>query len=165
MLKGLLELSAVPGDSFRAGLQRWSAPCEKTGKAASGMKNQNLELCDRCQGRPVWALCWSQRKCKIYLERDEEATRWLWYSHAFRETNSLRTIQIVECSLLHRRAREMQSLLLAKDPDQHLWKSFIPHVYVSKPTTPIPWCLQRKGEYNHNNPIIHMLCVQTVNNQ
>ena len=28
-----------------------------------------------------------------------------------------------------------QSLLLAKDPDQHLWKSFIPHVYVSKPTT------------------------------
>ena len=29
-----------------------------------------------------------------------------------------------------------QSLLLAKDPDQHLLKSFIPHVYVSKPTTP-----------------------------
>ena len=31
-----------------------------------------------------------------------------------------------------------QSLLLAKDPDQHLWKSFIPHVYVSEPTTPNP---------------------------
>ena len=31
-----------------------------------------------------------------------------------------------------------QSLLLAKDPDQHLWKSFIPHVYVSKPTNPSP---------------------------
>ena len=30
-----------------------------------------------------------------------------------------------------------QSLLLAKDPDQHLWKSFIPHVYVSELTTPI----------------------------
>ena len=29
-----------------------------------------------------------------------------------------------------------QSLLLAKDPNQHLWKSFIPHVYVSEPTTP-----------------------------
>ena len=29
-----------------------------------------------------------------------------------------------------------QSLLLAKDPDQHLWKSFILHVYVSEPTTP-----------------------------
>ena len=56
-------------------------------------------------------------------------------SHAFRETNSLRrTVQIVECSLLHRQARG--SLLLAKDPDQRLWKSFIPHVYVSEPTTP-----------------------------
>ena len=31
-----------------------------------------------------------------------------------------------------------QNLLLDKDADQHLWKSFIPHVYVSKPTTPIP---------------------------
>ncbi|XP_055398006.1 general transcription factor IIF subunit 2 isoform X2 [Bubalus kerabau] len=40
-------------------------------------------------------------------------------SHAFRETNSLRrTVQIVECSLLHRQARG--SLLLAKDPDQRL---------------------------------------------
>ena len=29
-----------------------------------------------------------------------------------------------------------QSLLLAKDPDQHLWESFIPHVYVSEATTP-----------------------------
>ena len=29
-----------------------------------------------------------------------------------------------------------QSLLLAKDPDQHLWKSFVPHMYVSEPTTP-----------------------------
>ena len=29
-----------------------------------------------------------------------------------------------------------QSLLLAKDPNQHLWESFIPHVYVSEPTTP-----------------------------
>ena len=41
------------------------------------------------------------------------------YSHAFWETNSLRrTMQIMECSLLHWRPR--QSLLLAKDPDQHL---------------------------------------------
>ena len=29
-----------------------------------------------------------------------------------------------------------QSLLLAKDPDQHLWKSFIPHVKVSKTHQP-----------------------------
>ena len=29
-----------------------------------------------------------------------------------------------------------QSLLLAKGPDQHLWKSFVPYVYVSEPTTP-----------------------------
>ena len=40
-------------------------------------------------------------------------------SHAFWETNSLRrTMQIVECSLLHRRAQG--SLLLAKDPDKFL---------------------------------------------
>ena len=30
-----------------------------------------------------------------------------------------------------------QSLLLAKDPDKHLWKPSIPHVYVSEPTNPI----------------------------
>ena len=30
-----------------------------------------------------------------------------------------------------------QSLLLAKDPNQHLWKSFFyTHVYMSEPTTP-----------------------------
>ena len=43
-------------------------------------------------------------------------------------------MQIVERSLLHRRAQG--SLLLAKDPDQHLGKSFIPHEYMSEPTTP-----------------------------
>ena len=38
-------------------------------------------------------------------------------SHAFQETHSLRrTMQTVECSLLHRRAKG--SLLLAEDPDQ-----------------------------------------------
>ena len=58
---------------------------------------------------------------------------WTCCSHAFWETNSLRrTMQIVKCSLLHRWAQG--SLLLAKD--QHLWKSFIPHVHVSNPTTP-----------------------------
>ena len=40
-------------------------------------------------------------------------------SHTFRETHSLRrTMQIVECSLLHRRAQG--SLLFTKDPDQFL---------------------------------------------
>ena len=40
-------------------------------------------------------------------------------SHAFQETNLLRrTMQIVECSLLHLRAQG--SLLLAKDPNQFL---------------------------------------------
>ena len=60
-----------------------------------------------------------------------------------------------------------QSLLLAKGPDQHLWKSFIPHEVSTCPNPPpqIPWGLQRKGKYSHNNPIIHMLCVQTVNNR
>ena len=49
---------------------------------------------------------------------------WLCCSHAFRETNSLRrTMQIVECSLLHFPAPR-QSLLLAKDPDQFLWKPY-----------------------------------------
>ena len=43
-------------------------------------------------------------------------------SHAFRETNSLRrTMQIVECSLLHRWVQG--SLLLAKDPDQFFVKT------------------------------------------
>ena len=58
-----------------------------------------------------------------------------------------------------------QSLLLAKDPDQHLWKSFIPHVYVSEPTTPETYIKQRKGEYNHSNPIIQLLGDQAVDNQ
>ena len=38
-----------------------------------------------------------------------------------------------------------QSLLLAKDPVQHLWKSFIPRVYVSKPTTPNSLRLTKEG--------------------
>ena len=45
-------------------------------------------------------------------------------SHTFWETNSLRrTMQIAECSLLHRRA---QGRVSAKDPDQFLWKPYIP---------------------------------------
>ena len=43
-------------------------------------------------------------------------------------------MQIVECSLLHRRAQGR--VFLAKDPDQFLWKPFIPQVYVPKPTSP-----------------------------
>ena len=38
-----------------------------------------------------------------------------------------------------------RSLLLAKDPVQHLWKSFIPWVYVSKPTTPNSLRLTKEG--------------------
>ena len=38
-----------------------------------------------------------------------------------------------------------QSLLLAKDPNQHLWKLFIPHVYVSEPTTPNSLRLTKEG--------------------
>ena len=72
-------------------------------------------------------------------------------------------MQIVECSLLHRRAQG--SLLLAKGPDQHLWKAFIPHVYVYEPTSPNSLDLQRKGKYKHNNPIIHVLCVQLIINK
>ena len=38
-----------------------------------------------------------------------------------------------------------QILLLAKDPDNYLRKSFIPHVYVSKPTSPNPLRLTKEG--------------------
>ena len=50
-----------------------------------------------------------------------------------------------------------QSLLLAKDPVQHLWKSLYPECTCPNPPPQIPWDLQRKGKYNHNNPIIHVL--------
>ena len=60
-----------------------------------------------------------------------------------------------------------QSLLLAKDPDQHLWKTFLPHMYMSETTSQIPWDLHKQGngKYNPNNPIIHVLCAQTVKQQ
>ena len=38
-----------------------------------------------------------------------------------------------------------QSLLLTKDPNNYLWKSFRPHVYVSKPTSPNPLRLTKEG--------------------
>ena len=63
-------------------------------------------------------------------------TKWTCYNHAFRETNSLRrTMQIVECSLLHQWAHSRVSL--AKDPDQLLCKPYIP-VYCSSPHPQIP---------------------------
>ena len=57
-----------------------------------------------------------------------------------------------------------QSLLLAKDPDQHLWKSFIPMCTCLNPPPQIPWDLHklRKGKYHTNNPISHVPCAQTV---
>ena len=47
------------------------------------------------------------------------------------------------------------------------WPAFVKIFYTPCPNPPaqISWGLQRKGKYNHNNPIIHVLCVQTVNNQ
>ena len=57
--------------------------------------------------------------CLFYLDTS------LCCSHVFWETNSLRrTMQIVECSLLYRQTQG--SLLLAKDPNQFLWKPYIP---------------------------------------
>ena len=65
-------------------------------------------------------------------------------SHAFRETNTQKDnadsgVQFITP------AGPRQSLLLAKDPDQHLWKSFIPHVYVSERNSDvqIPWDLHK----------------------
>ena len=58
-------------------------------------------------------------KCSLEIYNFLEEISSQCCSHAFWETNSLRrTMQIVECSLLHRGAQG--SLLLAKDPDQHL---------------------------------------------
>ena len=75
-------------------------------------------------------------------------------SHAFRETNSLRRImQIVECSLLHWQAQ-------CQGPRPAFVKIF----YTSgvRFRTPHPnfletYIKQRKGKYNHNNPIIQVL--------
>ena len=54
-------------------------------------------------------------------------------SHVFRETNSLRrTMQIVECSLLHQQAQGKVSSLI-KDPDQFLWKPYIRVAWCSQP--------------------------------
>ena len=90
---------------------------------------------------------------------------WQCYSHAFQETNSLRrTMQIVECSLLHQRAQGRVSSL-PRTPTSICENLLYPMCTCPNPPAQIPWGLQRKGNYNHNNPIIHMLCVQTVNNQ
>ena len=61
--------------------------------------------------------------------------RWSCYSHAFWETNSLRrTMQIVECSLLHWRGQGRASL------SQGLWPTSVKTLYILavplKPTSP-----------------------------
>ena len=59
-------------------------------------------------------------------------------SHAFSETNSLRrTMQIVECSLLHQRAQG--SLLLAKDPTTFCENLIYPTYTCPNPPPQIPW--------------------------
>ena len=58
------------------------------------------------------------------------------YSHTFHETNSLRrTIQIVECSLLHRRAQGRVSSW-RRTQTSFLENLVYPKVYVPKPTSP-----------------------------
>ena len=58
------------------------------------------------------------------------------YSHAFQETNSLRrTIQIVECSLLHRRAQGRVSSW-RRTQTSFCENLVYPKVYVPKPTSP-----------------------------
>ena len=81
------------------------------------------------------------------------------YSHAFRETNSLRrTMQIVKCSLLHRRAKAEPPL------SQGPWSAFVKIFYTPcvrirthHPNFLETYINQRKGKYNHNNPIIQVL--------
>ena len=89
------------------------------------------------------------------------------YSHASRETNSLRrTMQRVECSLLHQRAQGRVSSW-PRTPTSICENLLYPMCTCPNPPPQIPWDLrkQRKGTYKHNNPIIHVLCVQRVNNQ
>ena len=51
-------------------------------------------------------------------------------------------------------ARPRQSLLLAKDPDQFLWKPYIPQVYVPKPTSlnslKLVWTKEKKDTIKVN---------------
>ena len=62
----------------------------------------------------------ANQKCTDeYWQRYKTAAVVVW------ETNSLkRTMQVVECSLLHTAYYPRQSLLLAKDPDQFLRKHY-----------------------------------------
>ena len=52
-----------------------------------------------------------------------------------------------------------QSLLLAKDPDQFLWKLYIPQANMPKPTSPnslkLVWT-KEKETYNQSQPMINM---------
>ena len=86
------------------------------------------------------------------------------WSHVFWETNSLRrTMQIVECSLLRRRAQGRVSSwprTLTSVCENLLY----PMCMCPNPPPQIPWDLHklRKGKYNPNNPITHVPCAQTV---
>ena len=87
-----------------------------------------------------------------------------WCSHVFQEANSLRrTMQIVECSLLHRRAQgrvSSEPRTLTNICENLLY----PMCTCPNPPPQIPWDLHklRKGKYNPNNPITHVPCAQTV---
>ena len=73
-------------------------------------------------------------------------------------------MQIVECSLLRRRPKAESPL--SQGPRPALCENLLyPMCTCPNPPAQIPLGLQRKGKYNHNNPIIHVLCVQTVSNQ
>ena len=54
----------------------------------------------------AWRILWTEKPVVLQSMGLQSGTQLSCYSHAFRETNSLRrTMQIVECSLLHRRAQ------------------------------------------------------------
>ena len=82
-------------------------------------------------------------------------------SHAFRETNTQKDnadsgVQFITP------AGPGQSLLSAKDPGQHLGKSFIPCVRVRTHHPKFLETYINQGKYNPNNPIIRMLCAHVL---
>jgi len=109
-------------------LLQWIIFCQNSPSRMAlhdGMVHSFIELC-----KP---LCYNKAVIhELYKKAKRDCC-----SQTPRETNSLRrTVQIVECSLLHQQVQGRVSSL-ARDPDHFLCLPFIPSVYVPKPTFPV----------------------------